>query len=199
MRLKAECISRPRRAARRSRSASTAPMPRNRSAGSHLLLAVGRVPNTDDLGLDKAGVETDARGLHRRRRRAEDQRAGHLGDRRLQRPRRLHPHLLQRLRDRRRQPARRRQAQGERPHLRPTRCSSIRRSGGAGMTEREARATGKQAAGGQAADDAHRAGARAQRDAGFHEDGGRRRAASASSAPRSSASRATRSCSRSST
>ncbi|HEM7893947.1 MULTISPECIES: FAD-containing oxidoreductase [Burkholderia] len=31
-------------------------------AGSHLLLAVGRVPNTDDLGLDRAGVATDARG-----------------------------------------------------------------------------------------------------------------------------------------
>ena len=30
--------------------------------GSHLLLAVGRVPNTHDLGLDKAGIETDARG-----------------------------------------------------------------------------------------------------------------------------------------
>ncbi|HKY10079.1 MAG TPA: FAD-containing oxidoreductase [Candidatus Binatia bacterium] len=30
--------------------------------GSHLLLAVGRVPNTDDLGLDKAGVETDKNG-----------------------------------------------------------------------------------------------------------------------------------------
>jgi pyruvate/2-oxoglutarate dehydrogenase complex dihydrolipoamide dehydrogenase (E3) component len=30
--------------------------------GSHLLLAVGRRPNTDDLGLDKAGVRTDARG-----------------------------------------------------------------------------------------------------------------------------------------
>jgi pyruvate/2-oxoglutarate dehydrogenase complex dihydrolipoamide dehydrogenase (E3) component len=30
--------------------------------GSHLLLAVGRVPNTDDLGLEKAGVRTDARG-----------------------------------------------------------------------------------------------------------------------------------------
>ncbi len=29
--------------------------------GSHLLLAVGRVPNTDDLGLDKAGVQLDAR------------------------------------------------------------------------------------------------------------------------------------------
>jgi pyruvate/2-oxoglutarate dehydrogenase complex dihydrolipoamide dehydrogenase (E3) component len=31
-------------------------------AGTHLLVAVGRQPNTDDLGLDKAGVETDARG-----------------------------------------------------------------------------------------------------------------------------------------
>ena len=30
--------------------------------GSHLLLAVGRVPNTVDLGLDKAGVETDSAG-----------------------------------------------------------------------------------------------------------------------------------------
>lgn len=30
--------------------------------GSHVLLAVGRKPNTDDLGLDAAGVETDARG-----------------------------------------------------------------------------------------------------------------------------------------
>lgn len=31
-------------------------------AGSHLLLAVGRRPNTDDLGLGAAGVHTDARG-----------------------------------------------------------------------------------------------------------------------------------------
>jgi pyruvate/2-oxoglutarate dehydrogenase complex dihydrolipoamide dehydrogenase (E3) component len=30
--------------------------------GSHLLLAVGRVPNTQDLGLDKAGVMMDQRG-----------------------------------------------------------------------------------------------------------------------------------------
>ena len=32
------------------------------SIGSHVLLAVGRRPNTDDLGLEAAGVETDARG-----------------------------------------------------------------------------------------------------------------------------------------
>lgn len=31
-------------------------------AGSHLLVAVGRQPNTDDLGLEHAGVETDRRG-----------------------------------------------------------------------------------------------------------------------------------------
>ncbi len=30
--------------------------------GTHLLLAVGRRPNTDDLGLEVAGVQTDARG-----------------------------------------------------------------------------------------------------------------------------------------
>lgn len=33
--------------------------------GSHLLLAVGRIPNTDDLGLDKAGVDMDERGYIR--------------------------------------------------------------------------------------------------------------------------------------
>jgi pyruvate/2-oxoglutarate dehydrogenase complex dihydrolipoamide dehydrogenase (E3) component len=31
-------------------------------AGTHLLLAIGRVPNTDDLGLKAAGVEVDERG-----------------------------------------------------------------------------------------------------------------------------------------
>ena len=30
--------------------------------GSHLLAAVGRKPNTDDLGLERAGIATDARG-----------------------------------------------------------------------------------------------------------------------------------------
>jgi pyruvate/2-oxoglutarate dehydrogenase complex dihydrolipoamide dehydrogenase (E3) component len=32
-------------------------------SGTHLLVATGRRPNTDDLGLDVAGVETDARGF----------------------------------------------------------------------------------------------------------------------------------------
>ncbi|MGW4098051.1 FAD-containing oxidoreductase [Mycobacterium sp. NPDC004974] len=31
-------------------------------AGTHLLLAVGRAPNTDDLGLENAGVDVDGRG-----------------------------------------------------------------------------------------------------------------------------------------
>jgi len=35
---------------------------RSQIDGSHLLLAVGRTPNTDDLGLEHAGVVTDARG-----------------------------------------------------------------------------------------------------------------------------------------
>jgi pyruvate/2-oxoglutarate dehydrogenase complex dihydrolipoamide dehydrogenase (E3) component len=34
-----------------------------RVSGSHLLLAVGRRPNTDDLDLGKAGVKTDAKGF----------------------------------------------------------------------------------------------------------------------------------------
>lgn len=33
------------------------------AVGSHVLLALGRTPNTDDLGLDRAGVEVDKRGF----------------------------------------------------------------------------------------------------------------------------------------
>jgi pyruvate/2-oxoglutarate dehydrogenase complex dihydrolipoamide dehydrogenase (E3) component len=33
-----------------------------RESGTHLLLAVGRVPNTDDLGLDRAHIKTDRHG-----------------------------------------------------------------------------------------------------------------------------------------
>jgi len=34
-----------------------------RVIGSHVLIAVGRIPNTDDLGLDKSGVERDQAGF----------------------------------------------------------------------------------------------------------------------------------------
>ena len=36
--------------------------PSSQVVGTHLLLAIGRRPNTDDLGLDKAGIATDERG-----------------------------------------------------------------------------------------------------------------------------------------
>ena len=50
--------------------------------GSHVLLAVGRRPNTDDLGLENAGVETDPRGYIRVNDRLETSVAGvwALGD-----------------------------------------------------------------------------------------------------------------------
>ena len=51
-------------------------------AGSHLLVATGRRPNTDDLGLDNAGVEIDARGYVKVNSRLETNVAGiwALGD-----------------------------------------------------------------------------------------------------------------------
>jgi pyruvate/2-oxoglutarate dehydrogenase complex dihydrolipoamide dehydrogenase (E3) component len=61
LRLNAECIS----VQKESDGVSvgvdcTEGAPRER--GTHLLLAVGRVPNTNDLGLERAGIKTDARG-----------------------------------------------------------------------------------------------------------------------------------------
>ena len=70
--------------------------------------AAGRTPTTS--GSRRAGVATDARGYITVDDDARDQRARHLGARRLQRPRRLHAHGVQRLRDRRREPPRRRAA-----------------------------------------------------------------------------------------
>ena len=61
IRLKAECIGFSKRGdAIVARAACTEESPE--IIGSHILLAVGRRPNTDDLGLEKAGVKVDARG-----------------------------------------------------------------------------------------------------------------------------------------
>ena len=44
--------------------------------GSHLLVAVGRTPNTADIGLERAGLERDARGYIRVNERLETTAAG---------------------------------------------------------------------------------------------------------------------------
>lgn len=62
VRLKAECLAVEKdgdRIAMNLECAAGAP----RIHGSHVLLAVGRRPNTEDLGLDKAGVQVDAKSF----------------------------------------------------------------------------------------------------------------------------------------
>ena len=62
VRLKAECVAFAKRGDQVAVTVNCEPAPEE-VVGSHVLLAVGRLPNTDDLGLDKAGVETDPRGF----------------------------------------------------------------------------------------------------------------------------------------
>jgi pyruvate/2-oxoglutarate dehydrogenase complex dihydrolipoamide dehydrogenase (E3) component len=61
VRLKAECLS-ARRHGKEVEIGLDCADKDKRSRGSHLLLAVGRAPNTDDLGLEAAGIQTDKRG-----------------------------------------------------------------------------------------------------------------------------------------
>ena len=61
IRLNAKCIS-ARRAGEGVIVGLDCDDPSREVNGTHLLLAVGRVPNTHDLGLDKAAVETDSAG-----------------------------------------------------------------------------------------------------------------------------------------
>ena len=61
IRLNAECISLAKRGDDIVATADCTEGPPE-IVGSHVLLAVGRRPNTDDLGLDKAGVHCDERG-----------------------------------------------------------------------------------------------------------------------------------------
>jgi pyruvate/2-oxoglutarate dehydrogenase complex dihydrolipoamide dehydrogenase (E3) component len=61
IRLNAKCISLAKRDSRIAVGTECDDGPQEVS-GTHVLLAVGRIPNTSDLGLDRAGVTTDQRG-----------------------------------------------------------------------------------------------------------------------------------------
>jgi pyruvate/2-oxoglutarate dehydrogenase complex dihydrolipoamide dehydrogenase (E3) component len=61
-RLDAECISFKRHAEGTEVGLDCSAGPRS-VVGSHVLLAIGRRPNTDDLGLDRAGIEIDEHGF----------------------------------------------------------------------------------------------------------------------------------------
>ena len=62
IRLGAECVGFEQRGDQVAVTATCAPGPEE-IVGSHVLLAVGRVPNTDDLGLEAAGLKTNKRGF----------------------------------------------------------------------------------------------------------------------------------------
>ena len=62
IRLNAECVGFEKRGEEVAVTAACAPGPEE-IVGSHVLLAVGRLANTHDLGLEAAGVKTDQRGF----------------------------------------------------------------------------------------------------------------------------------------
>ncbi len=62
IRLTAQCVALQKRGDRIAVTVECEPAAEE-VVGSHVLLAVGRRPNTNDLGLDTAGVETDPRGF----------------------------------------------------------------------------------------------------------------------------------------
>lgn len=64
VRLSAECIRLERRGAEIAVAVDCQEDPSS-TVGSHVLLALGRRPNTDDLGLERAGIEVDERGYLR--------------------------------------------------------------------------------------------------------------------------------------
>jgi len=136
--------------------------------GTHLLLAVGRRPNTEDLGLDAAGIECDERGFIK----VETSCArtcGRLGPGRRQRAWGLHSHVLERLRDRGGESARQRPAPRDRPHRRLR--ALHRSSAGAGRHQR-ARGAGQWRPPGsdrKNADDPGRPGPASAARRGFHE------------------------------
>ena len=75
--------------------------------GSDILVATGRMPNTEGLGLDVAGVELDERGYIHVNERLETSAPACLGDRRMRRQSAVHPRVGRRFSDHSRQPRRR--------------------------------------------------------------------------------------------
>ena len=67
--------------------------------GSDLLVATGRIPNTADIGLERTGVELDARGFIRVNERLETTASGCLGNRRMRRQPAIHACFRRRFPD----------------------------------------------------------------------------------------------------
>ena len=115
LRLGAECLAFERRG---DGGGGYPGMPRPGAGGGRLAPAAGGgpAPQHRRAGAGHHRYRRERARPHRSGRCPADQRAGRVGARRVQRARRLYPHRLQRLRDRRRQPAARRPAPGQRPH-----------------------------------------------------------------------------------
>ena len=141
----------PARLAARRRDRHGARLRRGRARGRRLPPAGGHRAAAQHRRSRPRARRRDGRRarLHRGRRRASHQRAGHLGAGRLQRPRRLHPYFLQRLRDRGGQLSRRRAARRApaRQRSHPRLCAlhrpaarPRRHDGGGGPAQRPSRA-----------------------------------------------------------
>ena len=126
-RLNAECIQLQQVGERRRGWIWSARMATRGVSGSHVLLAIGRTPNTDDLGLETIGRAVDERGYimvdDELKTSAEGVWA--MGD--CNGTRRVYAYFVQRLRDCRGECVDGRAAQGERPHRVSCACLSIRR------------------------------------------------------------------------
>ena len=65
--------------------------------GTHLLVAAGRRPNTENIGLESAGIEVTDRGYIKVNERLRDHRARRLGNRRSSGKPSVHPRQRGRL------------------------------------------------------------------------------------------------------
>ncbi len=85
-------------------------------SGSHLLVATGRTPNTEDLDVKAAGIRTNAKGIYSGKQPTGNQCGECLGPGRRQRRPGIHTHFLQRFSDRLRESDGRKERKHGRPH-----------------------------------------------------------------------------------